>query len=79
MAVTLLVLVAIAADSWTFGLPMPAVPPFVALPDAVPPSAAVLELPLGNVGGDIAAVYRSIAPRPSGREWLQRLRAAALP
>ena len=31
------------------------------LPKTVPASAAVLELPLGNVGPDIAAVYRSIA------------------
>ena len=54
------VLLAIVADSWTFDLPMPAAPPLVALPDAVPASAAVLELPLGNVGPDIAAVYRSI-------------------
>ena len=59
-AATALVLFAIAADSWTVAYPMPTVPPFVRLPDAVPGSAAVLELPLGNVGGDIAAVYRSI-------------------
>jgi hypothetical protein len=59
-AVTAAVLAAIVADSWTFTLPMPEVPPFVELPAAVPASAAVLELPLGNVGPDIAAVYRSI-------------------
>jgi hypothetical protein len=63
VAVTALVLVAIVADSWTFTLPMPSVPPLVQLPDAVPESAAVLELPLGNVGSDIAAVYRSIGHR----------------
>jgi hypothetical protein len=57
---TALILAAIAADSWTFALPMPSVPNLVQLPAAVPPSAAVLELPLGNVGPDIAAVYRSI-------------------
>ena len=61
VAVTILVLVAITADSWTFTCPMPAVPPFVELPGTVPESAAVLELPLGNVGTDIAAVYRSVA------------------
>ena len=61
VAVTVLVLTAIAADSWTFTLPMPSAPPLIELPDAVPPSAAVLELPLGNVGPDIAAVYRSMA------------------
>ena len=31
--------------------------PFVQLPVGVPDSAAVLELPLGDVGADIAAVY----------------------
>ena len=56
---TVLVLVAIVADSW-FTSPMPLVPPLAALPSAIPASAAVLELPLGNVGPDIAAVYRSI-------------------
>ena len=61
VAATILVLVAITADSWTFTCPMPAVPPFVELPGTVPESAAVLELPLGNVGTDIAAVYRSVA------------------
>ena len=60
LAVTILALLAITADSWTFSCPMPAVPPFLPLPDGVPDSAAVLELPLGNVGPDIAAVYRSI-------------------
>jgi hypothetical protein len=60
VGVTALVLLAITADSWTFVLPMPSVPPFLRLPDEVPASAAVLELPLGNVGPDIAAVYRSI-------------------
>jgi hypothetical protein len=60
LAITVLVLVAITADSWTF-TPMPSVPPFVELPSRVPGSAAVLELPLGNAGNDIAAVYRSIA------------------
>jgi hypothetical protein len=59
-AVVAVVLLAIVADSWTFDLPMPMAPPLVTLPDAVPASAAVLELPLGNVGPDIAAVYRSI-------------------
>jgi hypothetical protein len=59
-AFTIAVLVAIAADSWTFTCPMPSVPPLVELPGAVPDSAAVLELPLGNVGPDIAAVYRSV-------------------
>jgi hypothetical protein len=39
---------------------MPTVPDFFELPSAVPVSAAVLELPLGNVGPDIAAVYRAI-------------------
>jgi hypothetical protein len=59
-AFTIVMLVAIVADSWTFTNPMPSVPPFVELPNAVPASAAILELPLGNVGPDIAAVYRSI-------------------
>jgi hypothetical protein len=60
-AVTVLVLLAITADGWTFTCPMPSVPAFVAVPSHVPESAAVLEMPLGNVGHDIAAVYRSIA------------------
>ena len=60
-AVTVLILLAITADSWTFTCPMPSVPPFVELPGTVPGSAAILELPLGNVGSDIAAVYRSVA------------------
>ena len=60
VAFTIVVLLAITADSWTFTNPMPSVPPFVELPGTVPDSAAVLELPLGNVGPDIAAVYRSI-------------------
>src|SRR5204862_2965177 len=41
----------------------PSVPPFDHIPRSVPSSAAVLELPLGNVGPDIAAVYRSIGHR----------------
>ena len=57
---TVLVLVAITADSWTFTLPMPTVPTLIQLPSAVPATAAVLELPLGNVGPDIAAVYHTI-------------------
>ena len=61
VAMTVLVLVAITADSWTFTCPMPSVPALIELPSRVPDSAAVLELPLGNVGSDIAAVYRSIA------------------
>jgi hypothetical protein len=60
LAFTIVLLVAIAADSWTFTCPMPSVPAFGQLPSSVPASAAVLELPLGNVGPDIAAVYRSI-------------------
>jgi hypothetical protein len=40
---------------------MPFVPPPAPLPGEAPVSAAVLELPLGNVGSDIAAVYRSIS------------------
>lgn len=58
---TVIVLAAIVADSWTFSCPMPSVPPFVELPATVPASAPILELPLGNVGPDITAVYRSIA------------------
>jgi hypothetical protein len=60
VAMAVLVLAAITADSWMF-TPMPSVPAFVELPGRVPDSAAVLELPLGNVGHDIAAVFRSIA------------------
>jgi hypothetical protein len=63
VASTVAVLLAIAADSWTFTCPMPTVPPFLELPGSVPDAAAVLELPLGNVGSDISAVYRSIAHR----------------
>jgi hypothetical protein len=58
-AATVLVLLAIVMDSW-FTCPMPDVPPLAPLPPVIPESAAVLELPLGNVGPDIAAVYRSI-------------------
>ena len=60
LAITAAVLVAITADSWTFDIPMPGAPALVKLPNTVPASAAVLELPLGGVGPDIAAVYRSI-------------------
>ncbi len=70
VAFTIVVLLAITADSWTFTNPMPSVPPFVELPGTVPDSAAVLELPLGNVGPDIAAVYRFDWSRPSRRERL---------
>jgi hypothetical protein len=60
-AITAVVLLAIAADSWMPAIPMPHVPALVQLPAPVPSSAVVLELPLGNLGPDIAAVYRSIA------------------
>jgi hypothetical protein len=60
IAITALVLLAITADSWTFTCPMPAVPSLPGLPAGIPASAAVVELPLGNVGPDIAAVYRSV-------------------
>lgn len=54
------VLLLIAADSWILSLPFPAAPRFFQLPAGVPESAVVLELPLGNIETDIAAVYRSI-------------------
>jgi hypothetical protein len=60
LGATVLILIALVADSWPSDLPMPAVPSFVRLPSGAPERAAVLELPLGNVGSDIAAVYRSI-------------------
>jgi hypothetical protein len=62
VTMTILVLIAITADSWMF-TPMPSAPAFVELQGRVPDAAVVLELPLGNVGHDIAAVYRSIAHR----------------
>lgn len=61
VVVTALVLAAITTDSWTLTCPIQPVPAFLSFPKTVPDAAAVLELPLGGVGPDIAAVYRSIA------------------
>ncbi len=47
----------LTADSWPAALPSVAAPPAMTMPDG---RAAVLELPLGGVFDDIAAVYRSI-------------------
>jgi hypothetical protein len=60
LAITSAVLFAIAADGWTFTCPIAGVPAAMPLPDSIPHSAAVLQLPLGRTDQDIAAIYQSI-------------------
>jgi hypothetical protein len=60
VAIVVAVLAGIIADSWTFACPIVTAPSLAELPAGVPVNAAVLELPLGETGADIAAAYRGI-------------------
>jgi hypothetical protein len=59
-AATLVLAVAVVADSWIDPLALPAAPPSFAIPAGAPSDAAVVELPLGTYE-DAAAMYRAIA------------------
>lgn len=54
---------AVLADSWAHALPLPALPERLASLEASGVRGAVVELPLGDVGGDTAAIYRSMYHR----------------
>ena len=59
MALASVVVLGVLADGWIRSLPLPAVPPSAfQIPDGTRP-AAVLELPLGDVWRDSAAMYRA--------------------
>ena len=57
LAFTGLIVAGILADTWTRGTPIFAAPSAEHLLDTAPPSAAVLELPLGDETTDSLAVY----------------------
>lgn len=59
-AATWLVIAGVLADSWISGLALMPVPDRVQMLERLPAGTPVLELPLGNVEGDLAAMYRSI-------------------
>jgi hypothetical protein len=61
-ALALAIAVALAADGWAKPLPTFLPPEPYRLPDAAR-SAAVLELPLGTIVGDVAAMYRGALHR----------------
>lgn len=53
----------VLADSWVHGLPLPPIPERLASLETGPEAGAVVELPLGDVLADLAAIYRSIYHR----------------
>jgi len=59
VAFTALALAAVCADGWIRSFPVVDLPPRTTL-SGVPHDGVVVELPLGGVAGDVAAMYRSI-------------------
>ncbi len=50
----------ILIDSWISKMPLPPLPPRLQALESLPDGVAVMELPLGDSGGDVAAMYRGM-------------------
>ncbi len=59
-ALAALVIAGILADSWFGGLPLPSLPMRLNMLESLPADTAVIELPFGQPGRDLEALYRAI-------------------
>jgi hypothetical protein len=58
-----IVIAGILVDSWIGEMPLPALPVRLQALESLPDGTAVLELPLGETGSDVAAMYRGMYHR----------------
>jgi hypothetical protein len=61
--VAAIVVAGILADSWIGEMPLPSLPPRLHTLESLPVAGAVLQLPLGDTGDDVAAMYRGMYHR----------------